>query len=76
MKSASNIQICECPPSGLPHTGSDWCTTCSLAVLFAYLSPDYSEIVVEFYWPIELSDPSLNSLSTYESSICEFIIDP
>jgi hypothetical protein len=39
------------------------------------LSSDFSEIVVEFYWPIELSNSTLNNITTFETSICDYTLD-
>lgn len=50
-----NSGLCECPPGGVSHLLTAYCSTCEVAVPSAQLSNGLDEINVDFGKPIQFS---------------------
>ena len=74
VNSYANSHPCACPAGSLSHATTQWCTTCSTAVLDATLSPDSSSIVVNLFWALTLVTPV--SAPGFSQELCDLLLSP
>lgn len=68
---------CVCAPEfiadTIPGVDTKWCTTCTVAVIQTYLTPDYKSIKIEFPTPVHTKN-FIGVTDEYNTEFCEFFL--